>query len=104
MTQGYETEIRRNRISNLVEEEPFTRQAKKLGGAGNIDHALNPIIEALATRPEGFPTIPGWAPIRLAKMEPILYKDDVIPAIRVWFRIDGETVYLLYLEEILDSD
>lgn len=92
-----------DKLREIVEEEPFSRQVQKLGGAIQIDAALDPIVEALARRPEGFPTIPEWEPLRLAKTYPLEEDDDtLVPALRVWFRIDGETVYLMYVEPIPD--
>lgn len=92
------------RYRTLIEEELFSRQVKKLGGAFRIDDALDPIIEALATRPEGFSTIPGWEPFRLAKTVPLVSGGgDEIPGLRVWFRVENDEVHLMYVEEIPET-
>jgi hypothetical protein len=87
----------------IVEEPSWSEAAEKLGGLQNVDAALDPIIEALALRPDGFPEVSRFSDIRLAKTDRIVRDGGiVVPALRVWFRyLSGDdTVYLLYAEEI----
>ena len=78
--------------------------AEKFGGLVNVDAALDPIIEALSLNPAGFPLVPGFRDLRLAKTDRIERDDGsvLVPALRVWFsyRSGDDKVYLLYAEEI----
>jgi hypothetical protein len=87
----------------IVEEPSWSEAAEKFGGLANVDAALEPIIEALALNPAGFPKVPGYHDIRLAKTDHIERDSGiVVPALRVWFRyrLGDQQVYLLYAEEI----
>jgi hypothetical protein len=87
----------------IVEEPSWTEAAEQFGGLQNVDAALEPILEALFLRPEGFPQVPGFPEFRLAKTDRIERDDGfVIPALRVWFRykLTEDRVYLLFAEEV----
>ena len=88
------------RRRSFIEEESFKEAVTELGGFRRIDEALDPIVEALSRRPEGFPVVPGWSPIRIAKTDRVVRGDHIIPAIRVWFLIVDDTIRLLYVDEI----
>lgn len=90
-------------LTIIVEEPSWSEAAEKFGGLKNVDAALEPIIEALSLNPAGFPEVPGFQDIRLAKTDRIEREGEVsIPALRVWFRhrLSDQHVYLLYAEEI----
>jgi hypothetical protein len=91
---------------SIIEEASWTEAAKSFGAIENVDAALEPIIEALALNPAGFPEVPGFPSIRIAKTDRI-ERDGVVvvPALRVWlrYRAGEDNVYLLYAEEIPDD-
>jgi len=69
----------------IVEEQSWAEAAEKFGGLVNVDAALDPIIEALALNPAGFPLVPGFRDLRLAKTDRIEHDGVDVPALRVWF-------------------
>lgn len=84
----------------LVEEPSFSEAVKRLGGAEKIDPALDALIGALSRNPEGFETVPGFGPIRLAKTDPIDH-GEAVPGLRLWFAVkDSDHVHLLWIEAI----
>lgn len=90
---------------NLRESASFTEAVEILGGAEVIDEALEPLVLAIAARPETFDIIPGFQSLRMAKTDPIAYGDFDIPPLRLTFRIvDDENVELLWIEPIPDED
>jgi hypothetical protein len=90
-------------LTIIIEEQSWSDAAEKFGGLANVDKALEPIIEALCLNPAGFPPVPGFKDIRIAKTDRIERDSGaVVPALRVWFRYlpGDDTVFLLYAEEI----
>lgn len=96
----------------LVEEESFLSAVEALGGSQRVDTALAPVIGGLLLRPQGFPVVPGWANIRMAKTKRVSVGGKAIPPLRVWFQIgtgkepegeDDGCVYLLSVKENTDD-
>lgn len=94
---------RRVNAVSIIEEPSWAEATRNLGGIENVDAALEPIIEALGLNPAGFPEVPGFHGIRIAKTDRIERDGNVVvPALRVWFRYrpGDDNVHLLYAEEI----
>ena len=78
----------------LREERSFTEAVKNLGGAEKIDVALATIVNSLSSNPQGFPLVPDFEPIRLAKTRALRGH----PVLKVWFKIEDDgVVSLLYI-------
>lgn len=85
----------------IVEEASYRGAVERLGGARNCDEALAPILHALHRNPAGFLEVEGVkGGIRIAKTKIKVSGRSVLPAMRLWFRIQfsNRTVYLLYVE------
>lgn len=85
----------------ILEEESFARAVAQCGTHYFFDEALAPIDYALNRNPLGFPEVPGFPNIRLAKTKLRLLKTtEIIPSYRLWFRVDEATriVHKLYVE------
>ena len=97
----------------LVEEKSFDEAVTALGGAQCLGAALAAFAGSLARNPRGFPLIPGWANVRLAKTKAITVGEVAIPPLRLWFTVgtgrepegeDDGCVYLIYIERMGEED
>lgn len=88
----------------IVENPAYSTAAAKIG-TQRVDEALSGIMDALSRRPDAFPLIPGWEPIRIAKTDAVLDgTENAVPALRVWFVVNSDhEVELLYIEVIEDD-
>lgn len=84
----------------VVEENSFERSAAQLGGLKWVDRALAPIMLAVEGNPLAFPVVPGTDGIRIARNLLVINDLELIPSLRVWFRVSEQsrTVYMLYVE------
>lgn len=84
----------------IVEENSFERSAAQLGGLKWVDRALAPVMLAIEGNPLAFPIVPGTNDIRVARTLLIINDLELIPSLRVWFRVSSQsqTVYMLYVE------
>ena len=84
----------------IVEAHSFPVSVASLGTAEDIDCALQNVDFALYRNPLGFSIVPGTRTIRLAKTKLRISGLQVVPAYRLWFRVDIENriVTKLYVE------
>lgn len=84
----------------MVEEADYERAVAQLGGAQFVDEALAPIMNGIESNPLGFPEVPGMPGIHLARTTIAVRGLELIPALRLWFRVNeaARMVYLLYVE------
>lgn len=84
----------------VIEQESYERAVAQCGSHEFFDDALAPIEFALHRNPTGFPSVPGFQGIHLAKTKLRISGLDVIPSYRLWFRVDeeGRRVFKLWVE------
>lgn len=84
----------------LVEAPSFGRAVSICSTVEQIDVALHFIDYALSRNPLGFPLVPGFTSIHLAKTKVIVSSIDIIPAFRLWFRPEARDriVHKLWIE------
>lgn len=89
-------------MREIIESENFKRAVHALGGHRAVDEALQPIIEALYHRPQGFPSFKNkWVSFYYARTKPIRY----VPALVVMFTIEQNGDVLLdHVEEDQDTN
>ncbi|RAN36784.1 hypothetical protein [Hyphomonas sp. GM-8P] len=83
----------------IIEEESFQIGVAGLGGSRFVDEALQSLTASLLSNPLGFPEIPGFPDIRIAKTN-VVISVVLIPALVVRFRVDDRQrkVFLLHIE------
>ena len=67
----------------VIEEDSYQRAVAQCGSYEFFDDALAPIEYALHRNPQGFPEVPGFPAIHLAKTKLRLSGLEVIPSYRV---------------------
>jgi hypothetical protein len=75
-----------------------------MGGAEQMDLALEALYNALSLNPLGFPSA-GYKDIRLARTRIVMHGREVIPALSIRFRtVAQQTVSLLHVEITAPDD
>lgn len=84
----------------VIEEDSYERAIAQGGSYEFFDEALAPIEYALHRNPLGFPAVPGFRDVHLAKTKLRIFGPEVIPSYRLWFRVDEDrrTVHKLWVE------
>jgi len=84
----------------VVEDDSFELSLAQFRDTKAIDSALGPIELGLNRNPLGFPEVPGFPNIRLAKTKLHFLGAEIIPSYRLWFRLDEvtKTVHKLFVE------
>lgn len=85
---------------NVTEDPDFEISVIGCGGYQIVDEALAPIELALRRNPLGFPVIPGYPNIRIAKTSIIIRGGFIIPALklRIWVDEVKHEVAKLHVE------
>ena len=84
----------------VVDEESYERAVAQCGSFPYLDEILAPVDYALHRNPTGFPVVPGYANLYLAKTKLRFIRSEVIPSFKLWFRAnnDNRMVHKLYIE------
>lgn len=67
----------------LREEDSYRKLKELLGDVERLDEVLDGVLWSIATNAEGWPIVPGFDTVRLAKTDG--YGDT--PQLKVWFQI-----------------
>jgi hypothetical protein len=81
-------------LRTLVHAPEYTNQLRTLGDIQRLDDVLAGMEWALGSRAEYFDIVEGMEDVRLLLTDAI----GGLPAFQVWFRIENETVHLLYID------
>jgi hypothetical protein len=84
----------------IVEDSSYTLAVAQAGGYPLLDQALAPLDYAFHRNPLGFPVVPGFPEIHLAKTSIRIFGSEIIPSFRVWIRVDSgaRMVHKLWVE------
>jgi hypothetical protein len=84
----------------IVEEPSYELATAQGGGHEFFDDVTELLHYALHRNPTGFPQVPGYQGIYLAKTKLRIRLPEVIPSYRLWFRLDEatHTVHKLWIE------
>jgi hypothetical protein len=93
-------------LYQIAEENSYLPSVSALGRVNEIEENIGFIDYALHRAPQGFPIVEGMTTVRLAKTKMRISLSEIVPAYRLWFRIDEgkKVVHKLYLELCPPSD
>ncbi len=76
---------------NVTEDSSYDSSVIGCGGHRIVDEALSAIVYALHRNPLGFPEVPGFPGIRMAKTSLYFRDGQMIPALELRFFTDEPT-------------
>lgn len=84
----------------VTEDDSFAISVIGCGGFEAVDDALQILEYALHRNPLGFPAVPGYPNIRIAKTAIRILNGSITPALRlrIWTDQQTRTVYKLHVE------
>jgi len=90
-------------MRSIIEGDEFSKFVDQLGGYRVIDEALDPILEALANNPYGFPLVENdYVRVRYVTTRSI---EGRIPALIIAFTIDEKhDVILEWIDAVDEGD
>jgi hypothetical protein len=75
---------------DIFEERSYALAADQCGGLEYVDRVTAQVDYALSRNPTGFQKIPGYQDLYLVKTRLRITPQEVVPAFRIWFRVDRE--------------